>query len=597
MDLKESAKVASEIAERSRKKRLVVTSIVLCGVLMAMMLVMILFIQYQDANTLKAYIDGKEVSVNNFIKDAKGTRYINVSLLAKRLDWTYTKGKYNVFDEDPNSGYVTSTHEVVDLTAGEKTYAKFLVNEDEGEKQKAHIEKEKEIYGKELVLASPSGTKEVFELQYPILADNGNLYVALSDVGVMFNLRVKTDGEYRVKFFTLNYLFTRAQAVATKVGYTQFSDIYENMRDLIDYRIVCGRSVSKYGVVQVDVSNNKATEAISCAYNKLVFLQNVNEYFVYVNNTCALYSNDGKAIIKPQEFDEITVLDQGAKAEDRLYMVKKNNKYGVLNRVGEVIVHSEFDKIGLSAEDFGGDKTMLNELENENLLFNKLIPVKLKGKYGFFSIDGRQIVDTVYEGVGYRYTDKTLAASLQSGQSGTLIIPELLGIKGVVIMKDGNAGIFDAQAEKLIIPAVCSEVYKLLKSGETNYYMVFNGQVLEIGQYLKDHDLVSVREEPKQEKNEVGNLVYDKPVSTEGNNTTTNNVVTNETVPAEKSVETTQPQQTESKPQEQQPQEQQPVEQPQEQQVNPPAEENPVQQDQPAPEQPQENQPVENQPV
>jgi hypothetical protein len=326
MNLDDSAKVAREIEERNRKKRLVITSILLCMVLMAGLGILIFFIVLKDNNTLKIYVNNvqRAIPATLFVDD-NGVKYVNVNNMSSLLGVTYTRGKYQVYDEDENSCYLTSLHEVVALTAGEKTYSKFLVDEAESQLKQERMQDEIKVYGQLLTISSEQGTEEVHNLKYPIQANKNGIYVAFDDLATMFNLRVIAENEFRIKFYSLSTLYASALKTATKLGYPVPSYSYENMRGLIDYYFVAGESSSRVGVINTRTSS----VVISCTYDRIIYLQNAKEFFIYVNDSCALFSNEGKSIIKPSEFDDISVLDQGKTTADRLYMVKKNNKYGV----------------------------------------------------------------------------------------------------------------------------------------------------------------------------------------------------------------------------------------------------------------------------
>ncbi len=580
MNLDESSRIASEIAERSRKKRIIGISIFLCIILMVFIAIMIFFILYKDANTLKFYLNGSEMKFSaGFFDNNTSPTYVNVNRLARILNLGYSKGGYHKYDEDENSCYITGLHEVVSMSVDGTTYTKYLVDAEESDKKRQQEEAERLAYGQYLTLASAQNTEETFDLIKPLKVINEEIYVSLEDVGTMFNLRINTAEKYRVRFYTMESLFKSAKQSITKAGYEQISYLYENMRCLLNDMMVVGPSVSKFGVV-----NTKTLEVkISCTYTKLVYLQNVSEFFVYVDNTCALYSDKGDQIIKPQEFDDISVLDRGATASNRLYKVKKNNKYGVLNRSGDAVIHPEYDYIGLNPSDYGADKTgksLLDGISNTNILWDKVIPVKAKDKdgqlkYGLFNLKGDLLADTVYDLLGCRYIDSKV--QLQNGQSGVILLPESIGIKGIVLYRDNSYGIFDAEVERLIVPTVCSEVYKILKAGETTYYIVFGGTQYDLQKYIRDNNLISVKEQEQSTTtvDEFGNTVLERPVSTEGeqNITTTNSVTEsvsdgNYVAPANtESVNPYAPEISETKPVEN-------IEQP----VEHPIEENPVEQ-------------------
>ncbi len=533
MNLDDSAKVAQEIEERNRKKRLVIISIILCMILMAGLGIMIFFIVLKDNSTLKIYTNGVErkIPAQLFIDDKSGVKYVNVNSMASLLGINYTKGKYKVYDEDENSCYLTSLHEVVALTVGDTTYSKFLIDESESQAKAARAQNEIKTFGQGLTLASPQGTEEVYVLKYPIQSTKNGIYVSFDDIGTIFNMKTVVENEYRIRFYTYGYYYASALKTATKLGYPVPSYFYENMRGLVDNFFVAGESASKVGVINTKTSS----VSISCTYDKLIYLQNANEFFVYVNNSCALFASDGKAIIKPSEFDDISVLDQGKTTDDRLYMVRKNNKYGVLNRKGDIIIHPEYDFIGLDPRDYSRDatdKNILDEVTNTKVLFDKIIPVKLSGKYGLYGIDGTEYAPIQYDGLGFAYTSSVVSNMEKkpvSGQTGTILIPESLGIKGIVMKRSEGYGIFDAEKGKLIIPTNNSEIYKLLKGGVTTYYMVFNGEASDLEKYIKDNKLISVKEQPKTQVQDPNGAIYEQPVDLNGNvtNTTSTNNTNN----------------------------------------------------------------------
>jgi len=529
MNLDDSAKVAREIEERNRKKRVVITSILLCIVLIAAMGIIIFFIKYNDSKTLKLYINGAQRQIpSTLFVESNGVKYVNINNLASLLDINYTKGKYLAYDEDENSCFFTSLHEVVAITGGETTYSKFLVDETESAGRARRAQAEAVAYGKNLSLASEQGTEEVHPLKYPIQPSTNGFYVAMEDVPVMFNIIINTAEPYRIRINTASSLFKAAYNVVSKKGYTTISYTYENMRALLDGYMVAGESGIKMGLINTTTGQ----PIISCKYEKFVYLQNAKEFFVYVNNSCALFSADGKQIIKTSEFDNIAVLDQGKTVDDRLYLVRKNGRYGVLNREGQVIIHPEYDYIGLKPEDFPRDstnKTILSEVKNTKVLFDKVIPVKNEGKYGLFGLDGSLVAPIEYLGFGFMYTSEVMSTvkTPVSGQSGVLIIPESLGIQGIVMKRNEGYGIFDCVREKLIIPTNHSEIYKLLKGGVTTYYIVFDGNVMDLEQYLKDNKLISLKDTPTEKTATNEGTVYNEPVDLNGNTTVTNSTNTN----------------------------------------------------------------------
>ena len=211
-----------------------------------------------------------------------------------------------------------------------------------------------------------------------------------------------------------------------------------------------------------------------------------------------MLSSNGQEIITPTEYDDISVLN----AEKQLYLVERNGKYGVLNRQGDVVIHAEYDQIGL--EDENGtfaESEFAETIEDPVILFDTCIPVKQGAKYGLFDIEGNELAKTVYDGLGYSMEETQSSSSSSNntntniGEAGVLILPESTGIQGIVINQNGGYGVYDVLARRIIVPTVCSRIYSVTRAGVTNYYMEFNGMQLEVAEYMINNNLVSVKEE------------------------------------------------------------------------------------------------------
>lgn len=492
MNLEESDKFVKENEARNRKKRMVLISIILCAVLIAFLFVLILFIKYQDSLILKVFVDGTRVEFSSSLfTEIDGNTYVNAREIARIMNCTYTKGDYGKYNENENSGYISSNHEAVALEADSDKMTKYILNDEDSiseEKKTA----EEEQYGVELTVRSENETQEVFTLEHPIKLVEGNLYIPFEILPDVFNVQINTEEENRIRIYTLPTLYSEAKTIAGKLGYTNITGEYENIRALVYGYIVVGND-GKFGVI-----NLKGEEVISVKYSEIEFIQNVQEFFVYAANTIGLLSSNGQEIITPTEYDDISVLN----AEKQLYLVERNGKYGVLNRQGDVVIHAEYDQIGL--EDENGtfaESEFAETIEDPVILFDTCIPVKQGAKYGLFDIEGNELAKTVYDGLGYSMEETQSSSSSSNntntniGEAGVLILPESTGIQGIVINQNGGYGVYDVLARRIIVPTVCSRIYSVTRAGVTNYYMEFNGMQLEVAEYMINNNLVSVKEE------------------------------------------------------------------------------------------------------
>ena len=89
-------------------------------------------------------------------------------------------------------------------------------------------------------------------------------------------------------------------------------------------------------------------------------------------------------------------------------------------------------------------------------------------------------------------TSKNTTTNLTDYDS-VLTIPESVGIKGIVVNLNGLYGIFDAEVKHLIIPCACSKIYAKTRAGVTKYYLEYNEQELDLENYLKENNLISVK--------------------------------------------------------------------------------------------------------
>lgn len=187
---------------------------------------------------------------------------------------------------------------------------------------------------------------------------------------------------------------------------------------------------------------------------------------------------------------------------------------GVLNRIGKVVIYSDYDEIGFNDM---SKYTIEQEIRNNKLLYDECIPVKKEGKYGLFDLEGNELLPVSYDDLGYIKTSKD-----KNGETSTLIIPTYVGIKGIVVKYDQSYGIYDVNKKEIIIPCVCTRIYSVNKLGKTTYYVEYNGEQIELSSYLEQNNLKSVTEDEKNieedtDSNETENKELDSNSTSENN--------------------------------------------------------------------------------
>ena len=511
MNLEQSDSFKDEIEKNTKRRKGVMLSIVLCACLIAFLFIIIMILKYQDSITEKLFLDDKQIAIpSDLYKDIEGTTYINLKEIASILGYSYTKGEYNKFNENEDSAYLENDFETVAVSAEKTKYEKYLKT----------IGEELTIADIPVLMKSDLDYYEVFEIEKPIKFVDNNLYVSLDSLGDMFNVQISWT-QYRKKIYSLEYIVNKSKSVIAKLEYNQISGYYENLRALLyGYAIVGNGTTGEDGKEETPstafgvINLQDGKETISVKYSDIKFIQNSKEFYVTTltgseNNKdgikrMGILSADGGTILQPK-YEEISILD----AENQLYLVKLDEKYGVINRKGEEVVYVEYDEIGYDTTDFKNE-----DIENPALLFGKVIPVKGISddgllKYGLYNLDGELSLPVSYDSLGYKVVEDKKASTRENN---VLLIPSSVGINGIVVCLDGLYGIFDVNKEELILPCAYTKIYSITKSGVTTYYAEFNGQQLDLAEYLKENNLVSVEEDENEDTentNENTNTVTD----------------------------------------------------------------------------------------
>lgn len=514
MNLEESDRYKERLEKNTRHRRGVMLSIVLCGCLVAFLFILIIILKYQDSITEKLFLDKKQVALpKGFYIMEKDKVYLNVKEVANLLGYTYTKGEYNKFNEDEDSCYLQNDFEIVSMAVNSEKYKKY-VNVTTGSPTISDIK---------VTMKNKNGYNETFSLKNPLKFVDGKIYASIDDVIEMLNVSIDWQ-KYRFRFYSLDYLVNSAREQAGKIGITQISGYYENLKSVLYGYIVVGKNTTSGGTNTVyGVVDFSGKEIISLKYDDIKFVQNVREFYITVaNGTMGILDEKGSTIIGPSEFQNISLLDD----ENQLYLVEKSGEYGVINRNGKVILHAENDGIGYDTSPYE-----LVEVKNSSLLLDTCIPVKKDGKYGLYNKEGELVLGIAYTDFGYKATSKSTTSG---NEQSVLIIPPSVGVNGIVINLNDLYGIFDVTTQKILLPCSFSKIYAITKSGETTYYAELGGEQINLKDYLKSNGLSNVDEDGKpitvtEKEENVSDELVENETSEESKNKEYKNIIENNT--------------------------------------------------------------------
>ena len=380
--------------------------------------------------------------------------YISIRDIAPLLGYNVYNGGYGEYTEDKSKCYVNNSKEIVS----------FETNSDK-------------IY-KYSVTSSGNSEGQSFDIDSPILSSGSNMYISSDGLVRAFNVRFDYNtGNNEVSIFSLSYLanyysgqITNA-AITTSTSGLSESVIYNNQKALLYNLVVIKDDTTKqYGVASLA---NPTNTIIGTRYSSIEFMEGSNDFIVKTSdNKMGIIGSDGITKVR-LEYDDIKELDKNL----GLYLVTSNNKQGVVNSNGKVIVYQDYDQIGLP--------NTINDsnVTNKYILMDNCIPVKRNNKWGLIDINGNEIAPLQYDGFGCD------ADSSDSRYSDVLIIPDLNGIVVELDEVNGNTktkkyGVVTSDGN-LFINIVLDSIYSVTAQGETTYYATFQGQVLDLVDFVR----------------------------------------------------------------------------------------------------------------
>lgn len=405
----------------------------------------------------KFNLDGKRQSnySDNLFIFQNDKIYISIRDIAPLLGYNVYNGGYGEYTEDKAKCYVNNSKEIVSFeTNSNKIYKYSVTNTGNSEGQ-------------------------TFEINEPILSSGSNMYITSDGLVRAFNVRFDySAASNEVSIFSLSYLanyyssqITNAAITATTSSLSE-SVIYNNQKALLyNLVIIKDETTKQYGVASL---TNPANTIIGVRYSSIEFMEGSNDFIVKTSdNKMGIIGSDGITKVR-LEYDNINELDKNL----GLYLVTSNNKQGVVNSNGKVIVYQDYDQIGLS------NSINDSNVTNKYILMDNCIPVKRNNKWGLIDINGNEIVPLQYDGFGCDAN-----TSVDSRYSDVLIIPDLNGIVVELDEVNGNTktpkyGVVTPDGN-LFISVVLDSVYSVTTQGETTYYATFQGQVLDLVDFVR----------------------------------------------------------------------------------------------------------------
>lgn len=445
--------------KKEEKNRRVLKIVILISIVLVVFIIIgiIGYLSYLKNSELKVYLDEQ---LNPKLKELlvieeDGTVSFPVKEVAPFFGYDSYNGEYTNKSESKSKCYVQSKTEVVNVSLGSN-----------------------KIY--KLELTQNSSNYKYIYLKEAIKSNQGVLYAKEEAASKIFNLSFEYNKEKNIiEIYTTPYLVTAYNSVVLDYGYSKISQNYNNQKAILNGILVVESSNSKVGVIDID--GNIILEA---KYDDITYLPDTGDFLVKSNNKYGIMSKSREMKVQIM-YDSISLMDSDA----NLYLVKKDSKYGIIDFQGNIKVYPEYDDIGIDISKFKE-----NNVKNNYLLVNNLIPIKKGELWGLFNKNGKQLVEFKYDGFGYIASSNKIALNL-------LVIPDY---DVLVASIDNKYTLINSSGQELF-PTVADDIYMTVEAGETHYYIAVNNGQMDAIEYLERRGIKTINNDNEQNERDYNN--------------------------------------------------------------------------------------------
>ena len=443
-----------EVNKKNKNTKLImVFIIVLIFFLIGVSCYLVYIISDIQQNTLKLKVDNVNTSFDSdlfVIEDGK--LYIAIKDFGQLMGYTAYNGDYKNrrYSEDPSDCYISSPKEI----------ASYSLNSSE-------------IYK----TVSSNEDYEYFKLNEPVKLINGELYVIKEGMEIGTNSIIEYDETAnQISVFSLDYLITFYSSRFPNAEFIEENTDFNNRKALRYGMVVVKNEEEYFGVYSINGS-----EIIGTKYTEISFKEDSQEFTVTTDEgMMGILSADGTTKIEPN-YSDIKQISQ----ESNYYLVCNNERYGVINHNGNIVIHLEYDKIGIDVSGFNA-----NGLDNPYIFFNHCIPVKQANKWGIFDVDGNVVLPVEYDKMGCLIGTQTSEIG-----NNVIVIPQY---EAIVVGQEDKYGIISSTGEQYV-PMILDSVYSQTVSGEIKYYMTFTWPLEETGEIVPTQYTYDIDEYFKQQ--------------------------------------------------------------------------------------------------
>ena len=440
--------------KEDKTKRLSKILLILIIIIAILIVAIMCVIASLKTEPLKVNLDGQ---ANNDIKkllvfDEDGSVHIPIRDIAPFLGYESFNGDYLNKSEDTNKCYIEIDEEVVNFEANSNKIEK--INPQTMESSYILID-------------------EAVQLR------DGKLYTTPQGISKAFNVYYNYDeAKKKMTIQTMQYIVDMYEQNAIELGYKGISNNFNDSKACLKDLTIIQDQKGKYGIMNMETKK----EILEAKYDKISYIPLSNEFLIVSNGKMGIKDENGKDKIKIQ-YEDINLVSQDMK----LYVVKQDERYGMIDSTEDVIIPIVFDKIGIEIKNFER-----NNIKNKYVILDELVPVMRDNKWGLYNINGNQICKNEYDGFGCMISNNKNAKSV-------LVVPEY---SLIIARKDKKYYLVSTEGQELGNSIDFDQVYMVIEAGDISYFVSRNNASANIDKVMEVLDKNNNNEDKNQPSND-----------------------------------------------------------------------------------------------
>lgn len=351
--------------EKNKSQKLIMKLIIILSVLLVIIIIGIVLSLMQGEREVpyQITINGQPFDTkDNAVIDFEGSKYIGIKKFTNTQGYDFFNGEYGIVNEDKTKCYVNTTLEIIGFEADSN-----------------------EIYKVNDVLDN-----ENFTLNKKIINYDNNLYIAVEDLEIAFNLYEDYNAKKNTTIIQTSDDFI--ESYSPKILEQKGAEIDKNTENLkaISYERIVVKKNNSYGILDFEFE-----EIVGPKYNSILFDECAQTFIISTNNgQYGILNMNGETIVN-LIYDNIEILNYSP----LLYKVKNDNKYGIMKEDGTLLTNIEYDQMGYPANASKDINHTLIVPEMDEGIKESIIVCKDR-KYGLIEAEtGNVLLPFNYEGI------------------------------------------------------------------------------------------------------------------------------------------------------------------------------------------------------